>query len=338
MTTPTPSGTRTRRWSSGHPVWRSCTTSGSRTVVDLTVPGLGRDVAPRGPGRGPGPGEPGGGDRLVHRRRPAAVLPDARSGPAGRRPGPAGRDVPPGRDGGHRRVSGVRAGMLKVVTDTPGLTPTSSGCWRPRPLVPARPASPSPPTATRSCATGSTRRRSCSSRGVPADHVVIGHSGDSEDLDYLLRCSTPASPSGWTGSGWPTPAPTRRGWPPCSTCWSAGTPSSWCSPTTAPTSAGSPRRRGGASTPRTGPTTTSADASSRRCLERGAPQEDLDTMMISQRRRRLLAPGRDRRAAHDRLATGSLCSATASGRRCPRRCTCARPRLLGLDYPTRSST
>ena len=68
---------------------------GIRTVVDLTVLGLGRDVARVAQGGRADPGQPGGVDRVLHRRRAAGVLPHPRAGPARRRPGPAGGVLPP---------------------------------------------------------------------------------------------------------------------------------------------------------------------------------------------------------------------------------------------------
>nr|WP_281380871.1 hypothetical protein [Nocardioides panaciterrulae] len=159
---------------------------GVRTVVDLTVPGLGRDVALVGRVaarvrvnlvastgwytddvlppyfRTHGPG------RLVGGPEPLTemFLRDIREGIAG---------------------SGVRAGMLKVVTDAPGLTPDVR-----RVLESAAEAhlATGVPITTHSNArlrNGLDQLAFLTERGVDPRHLVIGHSGDSDDLDYLRR-------------------------------------------------------------------------------------------------------------------------------------------------------
>ena len=158
---------------------------GIRTVVDLTVPGLGRDAAlvarvasrvrvhlvastgwyadqvlppyfrTHGPGR-----LVGGADPLVEMFR---------------------RDV---LDGIGR--SGVRAGMLKVVTDEPGITPDIARVMSAAAAVHVETGTPVTTHSNPHLRNGLDQVAYLLERGVRPDHLVVGHSGDSRDLDYLL--------------------------------------------------------------------------------------------------------------------------------------------------------
>ena len=96
--------------------------AGVRTVVDLTVPGLGRAIPLVAAVAAPGPAASGRRHRLLHGGRPAALLPVPRPGPADRRARSAGGDVHP-RHRGRDRRDAVRAGMIKVMTGAAGWTP-----------------------------------------------------------------------------------------------------------------------------------------------------------------------------------------------------------------------
>jgi len=157
---------------------------GIRTVVDLTVPGLGRDiglvesVAERvpinivaatgwytpnvlplffqfhGPGRAiDGP------DPLV-----GLFLRDIRSGIAG---------------------SSVRAGMLKVMTDVDGITPDVARVLSAAATAHGETGVPITTHSHPASRNGLDQQAFLCDRGVRADRLIIGHSGDTEDLDYL---------------------------------------------------------------------------------------------------------------------------------------------------------
>jgi phosphotriesterase-related protein len=157
---------------------------GIRTIVDLTVPGLGRDVrtvaavAERVPVhivastgwytrsalplyfQVRGPGRPiDGPDELAQ-----LFVSDIEAGIAG---------------------TAVRAGMLKVVTDEMGITDDIA--WIMRAAASAHQATGVTITTHSSPASrnGLDQQRFLRACGVPLDRVVIGHSGDTEDLDYL---------------------------------------------------------------------------------------------------------------------------------------------------------
>ncbi|WP_181407520.1 phosphotriesterase family protein [Nocardioides sambongensis] len=158
---------------------------GVRTVVDLTVPGLGRDtgLAARVAAR-----------TRVHLVASTGWYADEVLPPYFRTHGPGRlvggpdplvemftRDVVAGIGD-----SGVRAGMLKVVTDVPGMTDDITRVMAAAATVHAATGVPITTHSNPHLRNGLDQARFLLGRGVAADHLVIGHSGDSEDLDYLL--------------------------------------------------------------------------------------------------------------------------------------------------------
>ena len=158
--------------------------SGIRTVVDLTVPGLGRDVRTVA---------------AVARRTPVhlvaatgwytkAALPHyfQLRGPGRPIEGPDEladlflRDLEVGISG-----TDIRAGMIKVVTDEAGITDDIA--WIMQAAAEAHQATGVTITTHSHPASrnGLEQQRFLRARGVPLDRVIIGHSGDTEDLDYL---------------------------------------------------------------------------------------------------------------------------------------------------------
>lgn len=157
---------------------------GVRTVVDLTVPGLGRDVAlvaqvaarvrvnlvaatgwytdevlppffrTHGPGR-----LVGGPDPLVEMFRS-----DIRVGIGG---------------------SGVRSAVIKVVTDAPGITADVARVLAAAATVHRETGVPITTHTDPRRGTGLAQLRFLGDRGVDASRLVIGHCLDAEDDDYL---------------------------------------------------------------------------------------------------------------------------------------------------------
>ncbi|GAA3667789.1 phosphotriesterase family protein [Microbacterium marinilacus] len=173
---------------------------GVRTVVDLTVPGLGRDVgrvrrvAERSPVRlvastgyytadalpqffvthRPG-GLVGGDDPLVE-----FFLRDIQEGIAG---------------------TGVRAGMLKVFSDARGITPDARRVFEAAAVAHAETGVPITTHSDASVRGGADQQRLLSELGVPADRIVIGHAGDSSDLDHLSALADEGSYLGFDRFG-----------------------------------------------------------------------------------------------------------------------------------------
>lgn len=179
---------------------------GVRTVVDLTVPGLGRDVArvlrvaERTPVRliaatgyytaeglpgffrthGPG-GLVGGPDPLIE-----LFLRDIREGIAG---------------------TGVRAGMLKVFSDAGGITPDSQRVFAAAAYAHLETGVPVTTHSDAKSGGGTAQQQLLARLGVPLDRVVIGHAGDSADLDYLMSLADGGSFLGFDRFGMEHVAP-----------------------------------------------------------------------------------------------------------------------------------
>jgi phosphotriesterase-related protein len=157
---------------------------GIRTVVDLTVPGLGRDVA-----------------------RVAAVADRTRvnlaastgyytkdalpsyfhsHGPGLLVDGPDPleeffiRDIEEGVAG-----TGVRAAMLKVVTDQPGMTPDVERVMAAAAVAHQHTGTPITTHTHAPSQNGRDQLAYFTRRGVSAERLIIGHCGDTEDVDYL---------------------------------------------------------------------------------------------------------------------------------------------------------
>jgi phosphotriesterase-related protein len=159
---------------------------GVRTVVDLTVLGLGRDV---------------GRVAEVARRVPvhlvastgyytADVLPAFfRTHGPGRLVGGPDPLVEFFVDDLERGIAGtgVRAGMLKVVTDEQGITDDVARVMTAAAVAHQQTGVPVTTHSHPGSRNGLAQQEFLSRHGVPLDRVVIGHSGDSEDLDYLRR-------------------------------------------------------------------------------------------------------------------------------------------------------
>ncbi|MBP3043631.1 phosphotriesterase-related protein [Arthrobacter jiangjiafuii] len=165
---------------------------GVRTVVDLTVPGLGRNVtriqrvAERSPVRliastgyytadglpqffrthGPG--------RLVDGPDPLIelFLRDIREGIAG---------------------TTVRAGILKVFSDAGGITPDTERVFTAAAHAHLETGVPITTHSDSKSRGGTAQQQLLTRLGVPLDRVVIGHAGDSDDLDYLMSLADAGS-------------------------------------------------------------------------------------------------------------------------------------------------
>jgi phosphotriesterase-related protein len=159
---------------------------GIRTVVDLTVPGLGRDVhlvkevaervpvnlvAATGwytPNVLPPYFQVHGPGRMIDRPDP---LIDLFVG-----------DIRDGIAGGH-----VRAGIIKVMTDVDGLTPDVARVMTAAAIAHEETGVTITTHSQPASRNGLEQQAYLIEKGVAPERIIIGHSGDSEDLDYLCQ-------------------------------------------------------------------------------------------------------------------------------------------------------
>ena len=173
---------------------------GVRTVVDLTVPGLGRDVARVGRVASRSPvrlvaatgyytadGLPQffrthGPDGIVGRPDPLVelFLRDIREGIAG---------------------TGVRAGMLKVFSDTADIAPGVERVFAAAAIAHHETGVPLTTHSDAPSRGGRSQQALLRRLGVPLERVVIGHAGDSDDLDYLMELADAGSYLGFDRFG-----------------------------------------------------------------------------------------------------------------------------------------
>jgi phosphotriesterase-related protein len=182
---------------------------GVRTVVDLTVLGLGRDVRTV---------------RAVAERAPvhlvastgyytSNVLPSYfhTHGPGRLVDGPDPlvemylQDIEQGIAG-----TSVRAGMLKVVTDREGLTDDVVRIFEAAAVAHQETGVPITTHSSPAQRNGLDQQELLRKLGVPVEHVVIGHSGDSEDLDYLRELMDNGSTIGMDRFGMEHVLPDKR--------------------------------------------------------------------------------------------------------------------------------
>ncbi|HLZ72748.1 MAG TPA: phosphotriesterase-related protein [Dehalococcoidia bacterium] len=83
--------------------------------------------------------------------------------------------------------SGIRAAILKAATDEPGVTPQNEKALRAVARAHRQTGVPISTHTNARLEMGTKQQDVFESEGVDLSRVVIGHSGDTEDLDYLKR-------------------------------------------------------------------------------------------------------------------------------------------------------
>ncbi|MBC3191101.1 phosphotriesterase [Pseudonocardia sp. C8] len=169
--------------------------AGFATIVDLTVFGLGRDVARVAEVAA------GAGINVV-----AATgwytftdLPNwvAFRGPGTMQGGDDPLETHFVRDIEHGiGETGIRAGVLKCATDKPGVTPGVERVLRAVAAAHRRTGVPISTHADAATRRGLEQQKIFAEEGVDLSRVVIGHSGDSTDLDYLRALADQGSTLG----------------------------------------------------------------------------------------------------------------------------------------------
>jgi phosphotriesterase-related protein len=103
--------------------------------------------------------------------------------------------------------TGYRAAVLKVVTDEPGMTPDVERLANVVASVHLRTGAPICTHAHAPTRRGLDQQRVLKERGVDLGRVMIGHSNESTDLDYLTRIIDDGSYLGWDRCGLPLAVP-----------------------------------------------------------------------------------------------------------------------------------
>lgn len=103
--------------------------------------------------------------------------------------------------------TGIRAAVLKLVTDEPGITPDIERLAHVVASVHARTGAPICTHAHAPSRRGLDQQHVLSSRGVDLGRVMVGHSNESTDLDYLQEIIDNGSYLGWDRCGLPLTVP-----------------------------------------------------------------------------------------------------------------------------------
>src|SRR5215471_10702993 len=103
--------------------------------------------------------------------------------------------------------TGFRAAVLKIVTDEPGLTPDVERLANAVASVHLRTGAPICTHAHAPSKRGLDQQRLLKERGVDLGRVMIGHSNESTDLDYLTQVIDNGSYLGWDRCGLPVAVP-----------------------------------------------------------------------------------------------------------------------------------
>jgi phosphotriesterase-related protein len=99
--------------------------------------------------------------------------------------------------------TGFRAAVLKIVTDEPGMTPDIERLANAVASVHLRTGAPICTHAHAPSKRGLDQQRVLASRGVDLGRVMIGHSNETSDLDYLTKIIDDGSYLGWDRCGLP---------------------------------------------------------------------------------------------------------------------------------------
>ena len=165
--------------------------------------------------------------------------------------------------------TGVKAALLKCAIDEPGLTAGVERVMRAVGQAHVETGVPIMVHTNAHTRSGLVAQKVLAQEGVDLSKVVIGHSGDSADLDYLRTLADRVPTWGWTASASTSccrsmPASTRwRCWP------NRVTRRRWCSPTTRHVTSTGSQRRPPPPRCRIGTTTTLVTMCSQRCESAG---------------------------------------------------------------------
>ena len=123
--------------------------------------------------------------------------------------------------------TGVRAAMLKVVTDRPGLTDDVRRVMDAAAEAHLQTGVPITTHTHAASQNGRDQLQYLRKRGVDPERLIIGHCGDSEDLDYLRELMDAGATIGMDRFGMEHVLPTRHGSRPCWHCSASATRRRW---------------------------------------------------------------------------------------------------------------
>lgn len=157
------------------PQLRAVRESGVRTIIDATPINLGRDARLMAACARASGMQVIASTGLYYFEEPWLVWPDADY-----LAGLFLREIREGMEG-----TGIRPGVIKCATDRSGVTPGNREMLRAAAIAQTESGLP---VITHTCAdqkNGLDQQRALLSDGVPPERLVIGHCGDTEDVDYL---------------------------------------------------------------------------------------------------------------------------------------------------------
>jgi len=106
--------------------------------------------------------------------------------------------------------TGVKAAIIKCATDTQGVTPVIENILRASARAQKATGVPISTHTWAAGRTGEAQQAIFAQEGVDLRRVIIGHSGDSDDLGYLRGSWSAEAPSAWIASASSTSCPTAK--------------------------------------------------------------------------------------------------------------------------------
>jgi len=106
--------------------------------------------------------------------------------------------------------TGVKAGVIKCSTDAPGMLPEIERAVRAAARASVQTGAPISTHTDAAAQTGTAQLRVFQEEGVQLSRVVIGHSGDTEDIDYLVSLLATGASVGMDRFGTDFPLTTQQ--------------------------------------------------------------------------------------------------------------------------------
>src|SRR5438445_338854 len=169
-------------------------------------------------------------------------------------------------------ASGVKAAIIKCATDTAGVTPVIENILRASARAQKATGVPISTHTWAAGRSGEAQQAIFAQEGVDLGRVIIGHSGDSDDLKYLRGLMERGSTIGMDRFGLEHYLPTEKRVEVLGGSAARATPARWSSPTTPTAGPTCSPRTTSAEPARAGTTITSPTTSSPRSARRASPR------------------------------------------------------------------